>query len=261
MSRFFKILPLVLLLAFFISRMPAIAQEAPTIADTLPDNVILEQQWAIGGMIHTNGWGLKFRRGKSIKALRQWMWEVEYSTYKSAKEIRVLNPYFVDAKSYIYGKLNSVSFLRVGTGMQHILNRKPYWGGVQLSILYYGGLSVGFAKPIYLYILHFNAGYTDYEIEEERYDPAIHFTDNIYGRGSLLAGLLELTFHPGVYIKSGLEFEFGNKNRRPKALEIGGCLDYTPFGIPIMAYNPKQNFFLTLYLSFTFGKRYNKHTK
>ncbi|MBE0648215.1 MAG: hypothetical protein IH596_10575 [Bacteroidales bacterium] len=224
--------------------------------DTLPDNVLTEKQWALGLLIHTNGWGLKFRYGTSRTALRVWLWEAEYSTYKSAKEIRVLNPYYPNSKSYIYGKVNSVSFLRIGTGQQYILNRKPYWGGVQLSILWMGGVTVGFAKPMYLYIIY-PISQNEYEIKEERYDPANHFADDIYGRASLLAGILELSFHPGIYARSGLEFEFGNKNKRPKALEVGACLDVSPIGIPIMAYNPKQNLFLTLYLSFTFGKRYN----
>ncbi|MFH1935937.1 MAG: hypothetical protein ABIK52_00020 [Bacteroidota bacterium] len=224
--------------------------------ETLPDNVLMEKQWALGALIHTNGWGLKFRYGKNRTALRLWMWEAEYSTYKSAKEIRVLNPYYADSKSYIYGKVNSVSFLRAGTGQHYILNRKPYWGGVQLSILWMGGVSVGLAKPIYLYIIYPTSMY-EYELKEERYDPENHFADDIYGRSSLLAGVLELKFHPGIYARTGLEFEFGNTNRRPKALEAGACLDFSPIGIPIMAYNPKHNLFLTLYLSFTFGKRYN----
>ncbi|MFH1298141.1 MAG: hypothetical protein ABIJ04_12890 [Bacteroidota bacterium] len=224
--------------------------------ETLPDNVLMEKQWALGALIHTNGWGLKFRYGKNRTALRLWMWEAEYSTYKSAKEIRVLNPYYADSKSYIYGKVNSVSFLRAGTGQHYILNRKPYWGGVQLSILWMGGVSVGLAKPIYLYIIYPTSMY-EYELKEERYDPENHFADDIYGRSSLLAGVLELKFYPGIYARTGLEFEFGNTNRRPKALEAGACLDFSPIGIPIMAYNPKHNLFLTLYLSFTFGKRYN----
>lgn len=224
--------------------------------DTMPDNVLTEKQWALGLLIHTNGWGLKFRYGKSRTALRLWMWETEYSTYKSPKEIRVLNPFYPNSKSYIYGKVNSVSFIRVGTGQLYILNRKPYWGGVQLSVLWMGGVSVGIAKPMYLYIIY-PINQTEYEIKEERYDPDHHFADDIYGRASLLAGLFELKFHPGIYLRSGLEFEFGNKNKRPKALEVGACLDVSPIGIPIMAYNPEQNLFLTLYLSFTFGKRYN----
>ena len=180
------------------------------------------------------------------------MWEIEFSTYKSAKEIKTINPYYSDSKSYVYGKLNYVYFLRGGLGIQHILNRKPYWGGVELSYLDHGGVTLGLAKPVYLYIIN------DNERIEKRYDPNTDFTDNIYGRGPFLDGIQYTKFYPGIYGRAGLEFEFGTLNKRIQSLEIGGVLDYEPLGIPIMAYNPRQNFFLTLYLSFSMGKRYNK---
>jgi hypothetical protein len=231
-------------------------EEPPALSDTL-DNVLLEQQWSLGVSINSNGWGLKFRKGRNLAALKQFMWEIEFTTYKAAKEVKTINPYYSDAKSYIYGKLNSVYFLRGGVGFQHILNRKPYWGGVQLSYLYYGGLSLGMAKPMYLFIIHSTSA-TDYQVTEERYNPDIHFLDNIYGRGALLTGILNMEFHPGIYAKGGMDFEFGVRNRAIKALEIGAILDYSPIPIAIMAYNPRQSFFLTAYLSICFGKRYNK---
>jgi hypothetical protein len=224
--------------------------------DTISDIVLLEKQWTLGLLFHTNGWGIKLRSGRNITFLRQRMWELEYSTYKSPKEIRVINPMFSDSKSYIFGKLNYVSFLRGGIGFQHILNRKPYWGGVQLSAIYYGGLSIGITKPTYLYIIHIKS-INEYEIVEEKYNPAIHFVEDIYGRGSLLSGITQLGFYPGIYVKGGLEFEFGTKNTRINSLEAGGIFDFSPIAIPIMAYNPKQNFFLTLYLSISLGKRHN----
>jgi hypothetical protein len=232
------------------------AQEMNEENDSVSDNVLLEKQWTLGLMLHTNGWGVKFRKGKNITFLRQRLFEIEYSTYKSPKEVRTINPYYSDAKSYIYGKLNFVSFVRGGIGFQHILNRKPYWGGVQLSALYYGGLSVGITKPVYLYIIRIRS-ITDYEIIEEKYNPEIHTLENIYGRGSFLSGITQLGFYPGIYLKGGLEFEFGTKNRRINSLEGGATLDISPRSMPIMAYNPKQNFFITLYLSFSLGKRYN----
>jgi hypothetical protein len=225
--------------------------------DTIPENVLLEKQWSVGGLIHTNGWGMKFRKGHNVAALRQFMWELEFSTYKSSKEVRTINPYFSDSRSYFYGKLNYVWFFRGGVGLQKILNRKPYWGGVQLSWLTYGGISLCVTKPVYLYIIHFNSLYTDYEVREEKYNPDYHFIDNIYGRGSFLAGITQVGLHPGVYVKTGLDFEFGTKNRQINALEVGAAFDYSPIPVAIMAYNPKQNFFLTLYLSVMFGKRYN----
>ena len=225
-------------------------------ADTTPDNVLLEKQWTLGLLIHTNGWGIKYRSGRNLSFLHQRMWELEYSTYKSPKEIRVINPMYADARSYIYGKLNSVGFLRGGIGFQYILNTKSYWGGIQLSVLYYGGLSIGITKPTYLYIIYVQSLY-DYEIREEKYNPEIHFVENIYGRGSFLAGITQLRFYPGVYLKGGLEFEFGTKNKRINSLEAGATFDFSPVAIPIMAYNPKQMFFITLYVGFSLGKRHN----
>src|ERR1039457_5709431 len=210
--------------------------------DTANDNVLFERQWTLGIQLNTNGWGFKFRKGKNLSFLTQRMWEIEFSTYKASKEIKTINPYYSDSKSYVYGKLNYVYFLRGGMGIQHILNRKPYWGGVQLSYLYYGGLTLGLAKPVYRYIVS-----PDNTRIERRYNPQTDFTDNIYGRGPYLDGIQYTRVYPGIYARGGLEFEFGTTNQRIQSLEIGGVLDFEPVGIPIMAYNPTQNFFLTLY--------------
>jgi hypothetical protein len=247
-----------LILFLVAAGVPAVAQvDFLSSPDTTPDNVLLEREWGLGVLIHTNGWGVTFHIGKNITARRQWMWEVEYSSYRTVKEVRVINPYYADAKSYIYGKLNYVSFLQGGTGEHFIITRKPYWGGVQLSILTFGGIALGITKPVYLYIIETNPS-NNLQIVEERYNPSIHYVDNIYGRAPFLTGITQLGFYPGLYGKLGLEFEFGNLNKKPKALETGAELIYSPIGIPIMAYNPEQHLFLTLYVGFSFGKRYNK---
>ena len=227
-------------------------------SDTTLDNILLEKQWSLGIQLNTNGWGLKFLKGKNITARKQFLWEIEFSTYKEAKEVKTINPYFSNSKSYIYGKLNYLYFLRGGVGFQHILNRKPYWGGVQLSYHYYAGFALGIAKPVYLYIIHITSPQGDnYDITEEKYNPDIHFIENIYGRASFLSGITKLKLYPGLYAKTGLDFEFGTRSKNIQMLEVGVTFDYSPIPIPIMAYNPKRSLFLTLYLSFSFGKRYN----
>jgi len=251
-----KFIPAILLGLFISLSITSHGQkESPALSDTL-DNVLLEQQWNLGIHLNTNGWGFKFRRGRNLAALKQFMWELEFTTYKPAKEVKTLNNNFSNSKSFVYGKLNYVYFLRGGLGYQKILNRKPYWGGVQLSYIYYGGFSLGITKPVYLYISDIATN----TVSLEKYDPNDQkdALENIYGRGPFLTGILNLGFHPGVYIRNGLEFEFGTRNRVIKALEVGGVLDYSPIPIAIMAFNSKQAFFLTAYVSFSFGKRYNK---
>jgi hypothetical protein len=249
-----KFIPAIFFCMLFLFSITCVAQKgSPALSDTL-DNVLLERQWSLGVHLNSNGWGLKFRKGKNLQALKQFMWEIEFTTYKAAKEVKTVNPNYSDSKSFIYGKLNYVYFMRGGIGFQHILNRKPYWGGVQLSYLYYGGLSIGITQPVYLYIINV----TNNSVSQQRYNPNTDFPENIYGRGAFLSGMQNLGFYPGIYAKGGLEFEFGTRNRVIKALETGATLDYSPIPIAIMAYNPKQSLFLTAYLSISFGKRYNK---
>lgn len=225
--------------------------------DTIPENVLLEKQWSLGALIHTNGWGLRFRKGFNKSIIRQNLWEVEFSTYKSTKEVRTINPIYPDSRSFYYGKLNYVWFLRGGIGQQRVLNQKPYWGGIQLSWIYYGGITLGVTKPVYLFIIKESGGFLS-NLVEEPYDPEKHEIYDIYGRGSFLSGFSKLGFYPGAMIKTGLDFEFGTKNQQINALEVGAQFDYSPIPVPVMAYNPKQSYFLSLYLSVMFGKRYNK---
>jgi len=246
-------------LLFLMIAVPSIVPAQETFinySDSVPDNVLFERQWSLGAMLHSNGWGLKFRKGYNLTALKQFMWELEWSTYKAAKEVKVVNPYYSDSRPFIMGKLNYLSFLRGGVGLNYIFNRKPYWGGVQVSGLVYGGLSIGITKPAYVFVAYPTNG-ANYELREQRYSADIN-PDYIYGRGSFLTGILELNFFPGLYGKTGLDFEFGSTNKMISSLEVGATLDYSPVAIPIMALNPEQNLFLTLYVSVMFGKRYNR---
>jgi hypothetical protein len=247
-----KILSAVFLFLFLFAAGHRAVAQSETESDTTNDNVLFEHLWSIGIDINSNGWGLSFKKGKNHTFFTQYMWEITATSYKSLKEIKSINPYYSDSKSYVYGKLNYVYFLHGGVGLQHILNTKPYWGGVQLSYLFYGGASLGLAKPIYLYIVSANTKIV------QRYDPEQHFVDNIYGRAPFLTGIQYTKFYPCIYLKGGLEFEFGTHNKKLVSLETGATLDISPIGIPIMAYNPPQNFFLTVYLAVSMGKRYNK---
>jgi len=232
-------------------------KEHEPVYDSISDRVLLRNEFAGGIILHSRGWGLHFRKGHNLSYFKSLNWEIEIVSLKSPKQIKTLNPYFNNAKSYVYGKLNHMYILRAGIGIKRLLNRKPYWGGIELRLVYTAGFSLAFAKPVYLYILNFTPDNDDYTVDIERYNPEIHGLDNIYGRAPFTNGIENTQLHPGVYAKVGLNFEYGNYNSSIKAVEVGANIDYYPIPVEIMAFNPDQSFFITFYIGITFGKRYD----
>lgn len=223
--------------------------------DSIAERVLLKKELSGGITLHVLGMGLNFRKGINKTYFNSRIMEVELVSMKHPKQIKVINPYYYNARSYVYGKLNHVYILRAGYGFKKLLNRKPYWGGVELRLLYMGGLSVAFAKPVYLYFWDETYSYR----KEEKYDPEnyYHSPEYIIGRAPFFDGLGEIKAYPGIFAKAGLNFEFGNLNSKIRALEAGGAVEYFPIAIPIMAFNPAQSLIFTFYLNFSLGKRYN----
>jgi len=210
-------------------------------------------------VLHNEGWGIGYRKGihKSYKSTR--LWELEFVDMSHPKEAKTDNTLFGDANSFVYGQLNSFYILRGGLGYKRMLNDKPYWGGVQVSYNYFLGGSLGFARPKYLYIINVSpSDANSYYLTLERYDPSKHDLSNIYGGGPLLKGFESVKPYPGLYAKFGFNFEFGEYDESIRALEVGTIFDYYFAEIPMMAYNKYPNYFLTVYLSIHFGKRYNR---
>ncbi len=226
--------------------------------DLLHDSVIYSKEYSGGITIHNLGFGLQYQKSNNITVFKKRFFEFEFVSMKSLKQIKIINPYFFYSKSYVYGKLNNVYFLRGGYGFQHLLNRKPYWGGIEVRYFYSGGASIGIAKPVYLYILNFlSNNYYEYEIVTEKYNPDEHFYENIYGRAPFTEGFGEIKFYPGIYLKTGMNFEFGIFKSKKTSIEAGSIVEFLPIGVPIMAFSDPKNFFLTIYLNFSIGKRYN----
>ncbi len=258
-----KTLPVILsvfLLLLLAGKNDAFSQkEEPAGYDSIAETILLKKEMTGGLTIHNLGVGFNFRKGVNKTFFNSRIFEVEFVSMKHPKQIRVINPYYYNAKSYVYGKLNHVYILRASYGFKKLLNRKPYWGGIELRAVFMGGISIAFAKPVYLYF--WDETYTF--IKEEKYNPnnVYHNSEYIYGRAPFTDGLGELRVYPGILAKAGLNFEFGTLNSKIRALEAGAELEYFPDAIPIMAYNPPENLIITFYLNFSLGKRYNSQSK
>ena len=257
MKRIEKILFLFLLVSVSFS---ALAQFNTEISDTVENKLLYNRQKTYGIILHNLGLGINYRTGKRISIFKTRMLEFEFVSMKSYKQVKMVNSYVVNPRRFVYGKINDAFFMRAGVVWKKLLNRKPYWGGVEVRFLYGGGLSIGIAKPYYLNIMVIDPNtFVITAIVPEIYDPDKHSTTFIYGRAPFSKGLNEITIHPGLFLKTGLNFEYGTQNTKIKSLEIGAAIDILPTGLTIMYNATDQMFFPTFYINFSMGKRFNKY--
>lgn len=236
------------------------AQFDTELQDTLENKILYNRQKTYGIVFHNLGMGLNYRTGKRLSIFKTRVYEIEFVSMKSYKQVKMINPYVMNSKRYVYGKINDAFFIRAGVIWKKLLNRKPYWGGVEVRFTYGGGLSLGIAKPYYLYVIKVISGSGQtFSIVPERYDPDKHSNTDIYGRAPFSKGFNEITIHPGLHLKTGLNFEFGTQSTKIKSLEIGAALDILPSGLTVMYYNTNQIFFPSFYISISLGKRFNKY--
>jgi len=226
--------------------------------DTLSthDANYLYNQQAVGGITaHTEGWGFFFRRSKTVSIYRKIFWEAEAVTMHDEHEYKMADPNQPDATPYYFGKLNGMEALRAGVGISQMLWRKNDLNCIQVDVVYALGASLAILKPVYLDIISNASGGNDLPIAQE-YDPTTDTPANIYGRASVFDGLGQLSFYPGGYGRLGLNFDFSNRHKGIKSIEVGVIVDAYSSVIPMMAFAKNNQIFANLYLTFSIGKRW-----
>ncbi len=216
-------------------------------------NVVYSGQALGGAFLHSNGWGLFFEKAKILSIYKLWFWEVQTANMSSPRQVKIQNSAYPDAKSYYFGKLNSMQVFRFGTGMNKRLFRKNNLRCVEVDAVYSAGASIAAVKPVWLEIIPANSEQIPYSAQ---YDPTVDNPSNIYGGASFFDGLNQLRLYPGGYAKLGLNFDYANKYNTLKEIETGIIVDVYPAVIPIMAYVKNNQVFVNLYISFGFGKRW-----
>ncbi|MDQ3049999.1 MAG: hypothetical protein M3Q95_03835 [Bacteroidota bacterium] len=217
---------------------------------------LMKNEFTFGLNLHTSGWGVNVRRSKNITGYKKRVFEAELVNMKHPKEIRSVNPYFDNAKSFFYGKMNTMTVLRAAVGKQNVLFSKAEKGGVEVRLHYTGGLSLGILKPVYLNILYPTGIDREYEVVVEKYDPQSHYVDNIYGRAPFTQGLGEIKPYPGAYGKLGLTFEYGTHSEDIKSIETGITIDAYAKEVPIMALTENKQFFINFYINLLYGRKW-----
>jgi len=214
---------------------------------------IYKRENAFGAIIHTAGWGLTYKYGVYTSGFTRRIYEVELVGVKHPKEIKSFSSVFDNSNGYVYGKLNSILVLRFSIGQHSTFINKQSVRGIDISYILNTGLSFAYAKPVFLEVVDTSKTPIEYPIE--RYDPEKHPQGFIVGKASWFRGFFNGKFYPGAYIKAGLNFESSRQANKINALEVGAILDVYLQKIPIMANDFNRNYFLNLYVSFTFGSK------
>lgn len=246
-----------LLFIFLFLCLRTFAQDSTRIAND--DVTILFRNEAEGGInIHSNGFGLTFKRGWHLTGYKKQMLDIDFVSLRDPKQYKLSN--YPDSKSFFYGKLNFAYILRGGYGIQNIIFGKAERSGVEVRYNYYFGLSLGITKPVYLDILVENPFDPQTKLIDTRQydpnDPDQQLKENIYGPGPYFNGLDHLSIYPGGYGKFALSFEYAGWQDKITAIETGVVLDAYARAIPIMANGNKNNFFFNFYISLIWGGKW-----
>lgn len=233
---------------------PSFAQQ--TSADF--SRLLYRNEMTFGGTVQTAGWGATFKRLKNKDGSTKKGLIIDFSTLKHPKEIKLFHPFYDQARGYKFGKLNYFSTIRIGYGQEKMITGKTDRGSVAIHAHYWGGLSNGLLRPVYLEIITPLPNDPDqFVLQTQAYDPDLHYTNNIYGRASFFNGFNELKYQPGLFFKGGLNFEYGITEEKISMLEAGIIFDYFFEEVPIMAIEDNLQLFTTLYLTMYFGKKWN----
>ena len=201
----------------------------------------------------TDGYGLSYREGKRINYLNKRLIEFDIGHLVHPKEVKLSNPYVQSPGTFVFGKINSVFFLRGGLGHQHEIFKKADLGGIAIRYFISGGPVIAFCKPIYYKIPVFNPQGTEFLIIEEKFDITKHDPTMIYGRSSYFKGFNETKLKPGLYVKGGFNFEYSKQDKIIHAIEIGAQINGFFTEVPIMATATNKAVFFSLFLSYRFG--------
>lgn len=230
----------------------------PVILDA-QEEIIYNRESTLHVTLHTQGLGAGYKHGKIKGIDRTTYWNFEVSYLRSLKQVKLMH--YFNTASFVYGKLNDVLILRAGYEEERRIMGKPYWGGVELRWTYGIGASLALLKPYYYMVTVAtptqNGGYVE-EYVYQTFEDSSQWID-IVGKAPFKEGLNEIKLRPGIHAKGGMAFEIGTSRIRAQSIEFGAMVEYFPQGIPLMAENPPDYVIPTLYLSYSWGSRYNKY--
>ena len=216
---------------------------------------ITKEIW-LGATVHSSGFALNYGMSKFKTFKKKSLINVDLVSIDHDKEYKIFGSFDENAKKFIFGKFNSLYTVRFGFGNRKILYEKLRENGLQISMNYTVGPSLGLVKPVFLEVLKYDFSGRIAGIATERYDPELHNFYNIYGRAPWTAGLMETKFNPGMFFKFGLDFDYSSNRDIINSLEVGACLDVFSKPVILMVENNNYRFYPSVYINCSIGNKF-----
>ena len=216
---------------------------------------ITKEIW-LGATVHSSGFALNYGMSKFKTSKKKSLINVDLVSINHDKEYKIFGSFDENAKKFIFGKFNSLYTVRFGFGNRKILYEKLRKNGLQISMNYTVGPSLGLVKPVFLEVFKYDFSGRIAGIATERYDPELHNFYNIYGRASWTAGLMETKINPGMFFKFGLDFDYSSNRDIINSLEVGACLDVFSKPVILMVENNNYRFYPSVYINCSIGNKF-----
>ncbi|MBP6432547.1 MAG: hypothetical protein KA319_12340 [Ferruginibacter sp.] len=209
-----------------------------------------------GFKLTSDGYGAFLEKGiaKSIK--KSWLFQLEITERKHAKEEKITPFGFGTGVPFVYGKINFMYPVKLGVQMQVLLGNKQSKNGVSITANVGGGISLGLLRPYFISMD--TGGSKRADIRYESKDSSLFLTadEQITAEGPTFGkGWNKLKVTPGLYIKPSLRFDYGRYNEMISALEVGLIGEFYSKKIPQMVYQKQRQFFFSAYVALVFGRR------
>ena len=227
----------------------------------LDKELIYESNWSGSFKLRSDGWQIGGEIGKYKSYSKSTIFQFDLGYYKHPKQVRQnKNPYSGwfnnnGIKPFIYGKRYSLFALHGAVGQRFLLAEKARRNGVMINYYYAGGVSIGLLKPYYLRVCGDDLC-TFYR--EVTYESGVDnkFTDynNIIGGAGFGKGWA-LKIRPGLHAKTGLQFDWSNKDNMIKAVDVGISIDSYFRKVPIMFTNDNKWIFINAFVGISMGKK------
>lgn len=198
------------------------------------------------------GYGISINLRQAAKETGVNAIELSYNGIRDHKEVKISNVNLVNPSltpgAFTFGKINYLQAVRIGLGREKMWAKRPDKNAVAVIISTIAGANLGLQVPVF--IDYNTPGANDFGFQTFRYDPAIHQRQDIIQSRSALKGMSKSKILPGLFVKQGLVFEFGNYTNAPNRLEAGWMVDALIKKPEIMYEKKHPNIFLSFYVSF-----------